>query len=767
MGKRLHRDGKSVHISRVVLCLAIMSLILCACSIAFAEHSGKWGKLDWILNDDGELQISGKGEMEYLEDGDAWKANQDEIISVFIEDGVKSIAPKAFADCEQLSEITIPASVTDIGVWTFYGCINLSSITVSNQNSTYCSIDGVLYDKNKTLLIKCPAKTEKLKIPDSVGSIVGDAFLECKEIAEIAIPASVYSLSNIEFYYCEKLSNITVDKDNRRYCSIDGMLFNKDATVLYTCPVQKVTASLPDSLKTIEDRAFNDCERLTSVKIPDGVSVIGDYAFSRCISLKSIIIPESVTELGNSIFKGCKALETVSVPTQITHIPDGMFGDCSALNKLTINAPNISLGASALSNCASLTSIDAPIVKLGNSAINGCYKLEHIEFGDSMTPLSDIQLSFLQSLMHIVVTVEKNSAVYQQLKENDVCYLVRETGETNQGKLSLETMRGKIEYIIRTCIQTGMSDYEKALALHDWLVQNAEYDYTYTNYGADGVLLKGTGVCQSYTDAYKALLDYIGIENDKELGDNHTWNMIRLDGDWYHIDVTWDDDGNKSGYWYFGLSNEAIERIRSHKCYTKNQIATNYKYNYLYCSGSYDEFINTASIALKEGLDEGKASIQVQMPKWIFLSGEDYQYNTDADMHLPTIVLVLRDQVYSFKGRTVPMNIQYIGDYYIRANIAREEPEFICPEMMTSIVEEAFAGNPMKSVQLGEKVKTIGLRAFADCRNLEQIYIPASVTRIAEDAFSGAENLIIFGKAGSKAEEYANAHEIPFVPDAE
>ncbi len=768
MSKLLHWNGKNVTLFQVVLFLAIMSLILCACSIAFAEHSGKWGNLDWSLNDDGILRISGNGEMDEFEYNDAWMTNQDEIISVYIEDGVTSISSSAFAYCEQLTEIIIPASIKYIGDGAFDQCVNLTGIIVSEQNLFYSSVDGVLYNKNKTELLKCPAKAKKLKIHDSVITIQGDAFQECKEIAEITIPADVRHITRGVFCYCENLNSLSVENDNPCFCSIDGMLFDKDATVLYSCPAQKKIASIPNSIETIDAYAFANCEELTSVKIPDSVSVIGDYAFYQCINLKSITIPENITELGNSIFKSCKALETVSLPSQIMHIPESMFWDCSLLKKLTIKAPKISLGYCALSNCTSLTSIDAPIVKLGKDALDGCSKLEHIEFDDCMSALSEDQICSLQDYMHLVIVVGKNSPVYQQLKDNNICYLVRETGETNQGQLPLDTLRGKIEYIIRTCIQPGMSDYEKVLTLHDWLVQNAKYDYTYKNYGADGVLLKGTGVCQSYTWAYTILLEYIGIESDIEHGNNHTWNMVKLDGDWYHIDVTWDDTGNTSYYRFFCLSNEAIEQFAQHECYDKSHIAVSYKYNYHYHNGAYDDFINMASTAIKKGLSIGKTSIQVQMPEEITISNEQNQSNTDdSDLHLPTIVLVLRDQVYSFKGRTVPMNIQYIGDYCIHASIARAEPDYILPEIMTIIAEETFAGNPMKSVQLGEKVKTIGSRAFADCRNLEQIFIPASVTKIAEDAFSGAENLIIFGNAGSKAEEYANAHEIPFVPDDE
>ena len=108
----------------------------------------------------------------------------------------------------------------------------------------------------------------------------------------------------------------------------------------------------------------------------------------------------------------------------------------------------------------------------------------------------------------------------------------------------IDDLDTKVRWIVDNYTTAGMSQREKALVLHNWLIFNAAYDETYTIYNPEGVLLKGAGVCDSYSKAYGLLLDRAGIEN-RRLTDSkkidHAWNLVRIDGQWYHVDCTWDD----------------------------------------------------------------------------------------------------------------------------------------------------------------------------------------------------------------------------------
>ncbi len=128
-----------------------------------------------------------------------------------------------------------------------------------------------------------------------------------------------------------------------------------------------------------------------------------------------------------------------------------------------------------------------------------------------------------------------------------------------------DTVPGKVRLLAAECLrQAGRSEYSRALWLHDWLIYNADYDESYSYYYADGVLLHGTGVCQSYALAYDLLLHEIGIEcvfiSGTADGVSHAWNLVKLDGSWYHVDCTWDDPtgGGSERHSYFGLSDEQM-----------------------------------------------------------------------------------------------------------------------------------------------------------------------------------------------------------------
>ena len=109
----------------------------------------------------------------------------------------------------------------------------------------------------------------------------------------------------------------------------------------------------------------------------------------------------------------------------------------------------------------------------------------------------------------------------------------------------------KSNYIISKIINPDMSEFEKELAIHDFLVLNTRYDVENyekgtiptSSYNVDGILLKGVGVCEGYAQTFKMLLEKVGIESIivSEPRINHAWNMVKIDGKYYHVDVTWDD----------------------------------------------------------------------------------------------------------------------------------------------------------------------------------------------------------------------------------
>ncbi len=237
-----------------------------------------------------------------------------------------SIPAYTFKDCSKLSGITFPDTVTSIGSIAFFGCKSLTSVTIPESVT---SIGSQAFDSCTSL--------SSVTIPDSVTSIEHNAFRCCESLTSVTIPESVTSIGSQAFSYCTSLRMITVDSNNTNYSSIDGVLFNKDATALIKYPAGKKSATytIPDTVTSIGDDAFCYCKSLSSVTIPNSVTSIGFGAFLGCTSLSSVNIPDSVTSIKGYAFSSCSSLSSVTIPDSVTSIGYYAFNGCSKLTSIS------------------------------------------------------------------------------------------------------------------------------------------------------------------------------------------------------------------------------------------------------------------------------------------------------------------------------------------------------------------------------------------------------------------------------------------------
>lgn len=253
--------------------------------------------------------------------------------SVRLSDSIESIGRSAFYLCESLTSVRIPKGVTSIGSEAFVWCSELTSINVEAGNENYCSENGVLYNKDMTELICCPAGRSSAVIPKTVTTIGNYAFYKCDKLTSISIPNTVTSLGELAFSRCTGLTSLTVPGSikNWGFGAFDNCSFLERLTI-------------ESGVTSIGDAAFGGCYTLTRVSIPGGVTSIGQDAFAGCYSLKSVSIPDSVTSIGDTAFEGCNSLRSVNIPDSVTSIGDTAFEGCNSLTRLRIPSSVTSIG---------------------------------------------------------------------------------------------------------------------------------------------------------------------------------------------------------------------------------------------------------------------------------------------------------------------------------------------------------------------------------------------------------------------------------------
>lgn len=305
---------------------------------------------------------------------------------------VTGIGDEAFTGSFDVVSISVPASVTSIGATAFIGCNSLKTISVDSGNTKYSSDSGVLFDKSKTEIIRVPsAKSGTYIIPNTVKTVASYAFWGCTELTEVTVqngvttigysafwncsalksivlPSSVTTINDSAFAYCSALASITVPNSIKTFGSDvlkgtawydsqnNGLLYVNNIAYGYkgTMP-SNASFTLKDSTTVIAGSAFASYSGLAKLTIPNSVTSIGSLAFENCTSLTSIVIPEGVAKIEDDTFSGCTKLAEVTIPESVKTIGVRAFFNCSALKNITIPSTVTSIGSYAFVKPVTIT----------------------------------------------------------------------------------------------------------------------------------------------------------------------------------------------------------------------------------------------------------------------------------------------------------------------------------------------------------------------------------------------------------------------------
>lgn len=388
------------------------------------------------------------------------------LTSVSVPNSVTEIGEYSFAGCSSLTTITIGSGVTSIGGnnyngdfyngfrtadRSFEGCTNLTSINVNASNTIFSSINGVLYNRNKTILIYCPkAYNGNLTIGSNVTRIKAYAFYGCANIDTLfinAINCLPEQYNNNNGYYLQiadtgtrvnvlmvgdevdvlhqqfldisGLQAINVDPDNWTYRSINGILVSMDGHTILRYPRWRQGACvIPSGITRVGEEAFKDCSGITSLTL-DGVNYIGRRGFYGCTGFHTLTIPATIDTLGTAAFGGNHLnILYYNAPDCATPYGTGggfgadqqMLFSSDSLHEVVFGANVISVPTSAFEGCTALEIIQWPssLKKIGIKAFKNCTSLHSVTLPDSLLEIGKYGFSNCTSLSNIILNNSLN-----------------------------------------------------------------------------------------------------------------------------------------------------------------------------------------------------------------------------------------------------------------------------------------------------------------------------------------------------------------------
>ena len=343
-------------------------------------------EVNWFVYDNGLLEITGKGSIPSYSKGNApWYQYKDNITSILVRSSITDIGDSSFYGCNNVTEITLPfvgASRDAEGYSCSFGYIFGYSTVSSRSNGDFVPGCGYKESHNNGWYyyyeFLVPSSLKKVTVTDAT-QIGKGAFHKCTGISEIVLNDGITSIGDYAFYNCgikdfaipnyvETLGKYAFyNCKNLQEMFIPNTVTAIGAYTFYGCNgITKL--SISENVTTIGDYAFYDCSSLTELNIPNKVESIDWYAFANCTGISKINIPDSVTYLGRNAFENCKDVKSLNIGSGVSAINEETFKNCSGLTSIEIPKTVVSIGKSAFEGCDNVTEITLPFVGASRDA---------------------------------------------------------------------------------------------------------------------------------------------------------------------------------------------------------------------------------------------------------------------------------------------------------------------------------------------------------------------------------------------------------------
>ena len=660
-----------------------------------------------------------------------------------------------FANCNGITSVILPTSLTRIGKYAFAGCSGLSNFEIPNGVKEIG--EAAFYNSSIT----------SVSVPSSVTTIEGNAFRDCsrldsvlitdieawcktsfmggcytapfcgtfadrftayhlylngEEIKDLVIPNSIKNIGNNIFYGCVGLSSVTIPEGVTTICS--GAFFGCQGL---TC------LAIPKTISSIGSEAFRFCSNLSSVQITDIEAWcqitfdgnVSDYwlvsnplayahhLFLNGEEIKDLVIPNSITNIRSLAFYGCDGLTNITIPSSVTSIGNGAFWGCRNLSSVIIPNDVTTIEESAFANCSSVTSliIGESVSSIGSKAFATCKELADVYCYAENVPSTDVD-AFEESYIDYATLHVPESSI-----------------STYETVVPWNNFKNTVK-IMPMYILTYLVDGEifKLYQVEEGTAITPEAEPTREGYSFSGwseipetmpahdVTITGSFSINKYKLIYKV--------------DGEEYKSYDVE---YGAAITPEAAPTKEGYTFSGWSEIPTTMPANDVTVTGSFSINKYKLIYKVDGEEYKSYdveygaaITPEAAPTKEGYTfSGWSEIPETMPA----------YDVTITGSFTQIDYVIGDATYEVSGDEVSVikGNNYTGDVEISSTIVINDKTYT----VTSIAEGAFKNNTnITSVTIPESVNSIGANAFDGCSGLTSINVGKAVTSIGSKAFA-------------------------------